>query len=116
MVSRVKVFNEINLDDIPLVGGKNASLGEMYNNLTSKGVNVPNGFATTSNAFWDYLTENRLQKPLKNLMDQLDRARFSNLGSIGEKARKLILNGEFSSDFSEEIINAYKNLSGNDLS
>ena len=116
MVSRVKIFNEINLDDIPLVGGKNASLGEMYNNLTSKGVNVPNGFATTSKAFWDYLTENRIQKPLKNLMDQLDRAYFSNLGSIGEKARKLILNGEFSSDFSEEIINAYKILSGNDLS
>lgn len=116
MASRVKIFKEINLDDIPLVGGKNASLGEMYNNLTSKGVNVPNGFATTSKAFWDYLTENRLQKPLKNLMDQLDRAHFSNLGSIGEKARKLILNGEFSSDFSEEIINAYKNLSGNNLS
>ncbi len=116
MASRVKIFNEINLDDITLVGGKNASLGEMYNNLTSKGVNVPNGFATTSNAFWDYLNENRIQKPLKNLMDQLDRAHFSNLGVIGEKARKLILNGEFSSDFSEEIIHAYKNLSGNDLS
>jgi len=116
MTSRIKIFNEINLDDIPLVGGKNASLGEMYNNLTSKGVNVPNGFATTSKAFWDYLNKNRIQKPLKSLMDQLDRAHFSNLGSIGEKARKLILNGEFSSDFSEEIINAYKNLSGNDLS
>lgn len=116
ITSRVKIFNEINLDDISLVGGKNASLGEMYNNLTSKGVNVPNGFATTSNAFWDYLNENRIQKPLKNLMDQLDRAHFSNLESIGEKARKLILNGEFSLDFSEEIINAYKNLSVNDLS
>ncbi|NND78726.1 MAG: phosphoenolpyruvate synthase, partial [Maribacter sp.] len=116
MASRIKMFNEINLDDIPLVGGKNASLGEMYNKLTSKGVNVPNGFATTSNAFWDYLTENGLQKPLSNLMDQLDRTHFSNLGSIGEKARKLILNGEFSSDFSEEIINAYKGLSRNDLS
>ncbi len=116
MASRVKIFNEINLDDIPLVGGKNASLGEMYNNLTPKGVHVPNGFATTSKAFWDYLNENKLQKPLKNLMGQLDRGHYSNLGSIGEKARKLILNGEFSSDFSEEIINAYKNLSGNDLS
>lgn len=116
MASHVKMFNEINLDDIPLVGGKNASLGEMYNNLTSKGVNVPNGFTTTSKAFWDYLTENKLQRPLTNLMDQLDRAHFSNLGSIGEKARKLILNSEFSTDFSEEIINAYKNLSGNDLS
>jgi pyruvate,water dikinase len=116
MAPRVKIFNEISLDDLPLVGGKNSSLGEMYNNLTSKGVNVPNGFATTSNAFWDYLTENRLQKPLTNLMDQLDRANFSNLGSIGSKARKLILNGEFSLEFSEEIINAYTNLSGNHLS
>ncbi|MBT8301544.1 MAG: phosphoenolpyruvate synthase [Maribacter sp.] len=115
MTSRIKIFNEINLDDIALVGGKNASLGEMYNKLTSKGVNVPNGFATTSNAFWDYLTENRLQKPLSNLMHQLDHTHFSNLGSVGEKARKLILNGEFSSDFSEEIISAYKGLSRNDL-
>ena len=95
MASRIKIFSEIRLDDIPLVGGKNASLGEMYNELKSKGVKVPNGFATTSNAFWDYLNENRLQKPLKNLLNQLDRGQFSNLGSIGEKARKLILNGEF---------------------
>ncbi len=114
--SPVKIFSEINLDDLPFVGGKNASLGEMYNELKSKGVNVPNGFATTSNAFWDYLSENRLQKPLKNLLNQLDRGQFSNLGSIGQKARKLILNGKFSSDFSKEVINAYKDLSGNDLS
>ncbi len=113
--SRIKIFSEISLNDIPFVGGKNASIGEMYNNLTSKGVNVPNGFATTSNAFWDYLNENGLQKSLKNLLNQLDRGHFLNLGSIGEKARKLILNGEFSSDFSNEIINAYKNLSGNEL-
>lgn len=116
MASHIKIFNGISLADLPLVGGKNASLGEMYNNLTSKGVNVPNGFATTSNAFWDYLNENKLQKPLKNLLNQLDRGHYSNLGSIGEKARKLILNGEFSSDFTEEIINAYINLSGSDLS
>jgi len=48
-------FNEIRIEDVPSVGGKNASLGEMYQELTSKGVKIPNGFATTSEAYWHFL-------------------------------------------------------------
>nr|WP_321227953.1 phosphoenolpyruvate synthase [uncultured Psychroserpens sp.] len=110
MESRIKKFSEIAISDIGLVGGKNASLGEMYNKLTSKGVRVPNGFATTSAAFWEFLKENEIQETLKVLLTQLDRASYSNLEAIGEQARNYILNGTFSVDFSEEIKSAYKNL------
>ena len=67
MNSLIKPFNEININDIANVGGKNASLGEMFNQLSSKGVFVPNGFATTSLAFWEFLNENQLNKPLVEL-------------------------------------------------
>lgn len=51
----IEPFEEIEISDVPYVGGKNASLGEMYNQLTSQGVKVPNGFATTSHIFWSFL-------------------------------------------------------------
>ena len=60
-------FNEISIKDIPLVGGKNASLGEMYSKLTSKGVNVPNGFSLTSAAYWKFLKRTGLDKQIKEV-------------------------------------------------
>ena len=111
MESLIKTFNEISIKDIANVGGKNASLGEMYNNLSSKGILVPNGFATTSFAFWSFLEENQLNKPLLELLKTLDRKTYSNLNEIGEKARQVILKGKFSKQFSVKIIQAYKNLS-----
>ena len=60
----IKQFKEISIQDIGIVGGKNASLGEMYTQLTPKGVNVPNGFATTSFAFWEFLAENNIEHEL----------------------------------------------------
>lgn len=113
---RIKEFREIGISDLGLVGGKNSSLGEMYNQLTQKGLRVPNGFATTSAAFWEYLKENSIEEKLKDLLAQLDRKQYSNLREIGEKARKLILNGTFSSTFSKEIIEAYSRLCDEDLS
>ena len=116
MNSLIKPYNEININDIANVGGKNASLGEMFNQLSSKGVFVPNGFATTSLAFWEFLNENQLNKPLVELLKTLDRNTYSNLNKIGLKARQFILKGNFSQQFSNEIINAYKELSGkNDI-
>ena len=61
---RILWFDEINITDIPLVGGKNASLGEMYSKLTKKGVPVPNGFAVTSKAYWEFLAHKDLKKKL----------------------------------------------------
>ena len=58
-------FEEITIRDVPLVGGKNASLGEMYSSLTKKGVNIPNGFAISAAACWTFIRANRLQEKLK---------------------------------------------------
>ena len=65
----VKKFSDIGIKDISTVGGKNASLGEMYNQLSLKGVRVPNGFATTSVVFWQFLKENNYPIIQKKLGD-----------------------------------------------
>jgi len=110
MKKYIKHFDEIGIQDIPQVGGKNASLGEMYNKLNSQGLKVPNGFATTSIAYWNFLDENSLRKPLQITLAQLDTENYYNLNEIGAKARKLILGGKLSSDLSRKIIEAYQNL------
>ncbi len=115
MKSRVKKFQELGINDIGIVGGKNASLGEMYNELTSKGVRIPNGFATTSFAFWEFLKENKIQTPIENVLAQLDRKAYSNLAETGKQARELILGGSFSTSFSNEIVDQYIALCGADL-
>lgn len=106
----IKKFTHIGISDIASVGGKNASLGEMYNQLTSKGVSIPNGFATTSIAFWKFLKENDIQEALENIMSGLDRIEYSNLALIGERARSLILKSEMSTAFSQAIISSYNYL------
>lgn len=106
----IKKFNSIGISDIASVGGKNASLGEMYNQLTPKGVRIPNGFATTSKAFWKFLDGNDIREALKNIISGLDRHQYTNLGLIGERARSLILKSELSSSFSKAILNSYKEL------
>lgn len=108
----IKKFNTLGIADILTVGGKNASLGEMYNQLTPKGVRIPNGFATTSKAYWLFLDENNIREALKNILSGLDRNKFANLNLIGESARNLILKSHFSSSFSKAIKDAYRNLSG----
>ena len=65
-------FKEISKNDIPLVGGKNASLGEMISHLTKKGVNIPNGFALTTNFYWKFLEANGLDKVLKGFFKEFN--------------------------------------------
>jgi len=107
-------FDALGKNDVALVGGKNASLGEMANNLKSKGIQVPNGFATTASAFQYFLQYNKLNQPLNDLFLKLDTKDFSNLSQIGEQARMLVKNAEIPSDFKSEIISAYKELCGNE--
>jgi len=107
-------FDALGKNDVALVGGKNASLGEMANNLKSKGIHVPNGFATTASAFQYFLQYNKLNQPLNYLFLKLDTKDFSNLSQIGEQARMLVRNAEIPSDFKLEIISAYKELCGNE--
>jgi len=91
MVKYIKYFEEISINDVPLVGGENASLGEMCQKLKSKDVNVPDGFFTVSDAYWLLLDENRIRKSLSDILAQLDTNEFSNLSLIGNRCRQFLL-------------------------
>jgi len=104
-------FDEIFSKDVPLVGGKNASLGEMYSNLVKKGVNVPNGFALTSKAYWYYLKENGIDKKIKQIFKEFNPKNIKSLQETGQQVRKLILKAEFPEDLKKEILENYKKLS-----
>lgn len=108
MKDYIKYFSETGLADVAAVGGKNASLGELYNHLVPMGVCVPNGFAITSAAFEEFLLHNALSLPLRRLMQSLDKTGFTNLGEIGAAARQLILQGKIPGKIATAIIRAYK--------
>jgi len=112
MDSYIKQFKDISIADIAVVGGKNSSLGEMFSKLSSKGIPVPDGFATTTFAFEEFLTQNSLHVPLKDLMVQLDKKDYLNLKETGAKARKLLLNAELPKNLQTAVIGAYKELCG----
>jgi pyruvate,water dikinase len=112
MKSFIRQFKETGIADIAAVGGKNASLGEMISKLSSKGIPVPDGFAITSEAFESFLTHNLLQPKLKDLMQQLDKKKYSNLKEKGAIARKLFFEAELPKDLQLAIVQAYKKLCG----
>lgn len=112
MNTYTKKFKEIGIKDISKVGGKNASLGEMFSKLSSKGISVPDGFATTAFAFEEFLTKNALHSKLSDLMHQLDRKDYSNLNEVGSKARELMLAAELPQELQSAIRMAYKALCG----
>jgi len=86
----IKWFNEINIKDVDLVGGKNASLGEMYQNLTEEGIRIPNGFAITSDAYKMILDENNAWKKLHTLLDNLNPDNVQELQKCGKACRDII--------------------------
>jgi pyruvate,water dikinase len=104
-------FNEIGIEDIPLVGGKNASLGEMYQNLTKKGVKVPNGFAVTAYAYRYVLEKSGAMDDLKKALRGLNVKNVKNLAEAGRKARDIILHCEFPPELQVAIADAYEKLS-----
>ena len=108
----IKTFSEVSIADIGIVGGKNSSLGEMFSNLSAKGVAVPDGFATTAAAFEEFLSYNSLQASLYNLMLRLDRKNYANLKETGAKARGLIMDAALPAMLKWPIIYAYENLCG----
>ncbi len=115
-------FDEIGLNDLPLVGGKNASLGEMRRELTGLGVSIPNGFAVTVHAYHDFLDEGTVQewqyimkKPgvrenIRDILADLDVDNMENLSERGSRVRRLIYSLEFQRGVVEEIIKAYRKL------
>ena len=129
MKKYIRWFNEISLKDVPLVGGKNASLGEMYQKLSqeayprqrrggpskskiwNRGINIPNGFALTSNAFWYYLKFNGIDEKLEEIFGKFEPKSLRSLKETGNQARQLILKGKFPPDLEKEIILNYEKLS-----
>jgi pyruvate,water dikinase len=103
-------FDQIGITAIGEVGGKNASLGEMYTQLNPIGVTIPNGFALTANGYRLFTKTNHLVKPLEELLIQLDTNNYANLSVIGEKARALILAAVIPDEIREEIDKAYQSL------
>lgn len=106
----IKNFADIRIEDVPEVGGKNASLGEMYSALTPKGVKVPNGFAITAEAFRYYLRFNKLDEQISELLKDLDPDNTQQLSDIGGKIRAGIEYGNMPEDLEEQIKSAYKKL------
>ena len=104
-------FKEISHKDVPFVGGKNASLGEMYNSLSKKGVNIPDGFATTSFAFWHFMKKTGLKEKIEEILKDLDVSDIKNLQGKGKKVRDLILKSEIPNDLGKEILRSYHKLS-----
>jgi pyruvate,water dikinase len=103
-------FNEIELGDIPQVGGKNASLGEMIRELTAKGVSVPDGFAVTAEAYRYLLDSAGIGNEIEQVLSDLDTHDMHNLSEKGEKVRSLIYNATMPDDLSQAILEAYEKL------
>ncbi len=105
----IKFFDEISIQDVVTTGGKNASLGEMYCKLNPLGIQIPYGFASTSETYWHYIDSNNLRTGLSKLMWEIDKD-INKLKVNGEKARQLILTAKFPDNAASEIIRAYQEL------
>jgi len=119
MSTLIRYFRNIDMNDLSQVGGKNASLGEMFQKLTPLGIQVPDGFATTSEAYWQFIEKNRLRTQLTELLDQLDRQQFSNLEEIGKQIRATFLEAKIPTGVQHAIREGYNHLTehyGEDIS
>ncbi|MDD3647860.1 MAG: phosphoenolpyruvate synthase [Candidatus Dojkabacteria bacterium] len=104
-------FDELTNKDVAFVGGKNASLGEMYQKLTKKKILIPNGFALTAYAYRYFLIQNQLDMKIQELLEGLDTRNVRNLAKKGYAIRQAILESSFPEELKQEIRNAYKKLS-----
>ena len=109
--ARIRWFEDIGIDDIPLVGGKNASLGEMYRELASRGVKVPNGFAITAEAYRSFLRETGLDQRITQIIRGLDTRDLDNLRQRGRQIRQAMLAASLQQDLEQAIVEAYDRLS-----
>src|SRR5688500_2896074 len=97
-------FSELTMKDLADVGGKNASLGEMIRNLSPLGIAIPNGFAVTVTAFYDFLSFNAISPQIQVVLDRLNRLTLENLSEIGESCRALIMRGIFPGELKTAIL------------
>ncbi|MCX5925000.1 MAG: phosphoenolpyruvate synthase [Candidatus Dependentiae bacterium] len=107
----IKKFEEISIDDISLVGGKNASLGQMITHLSSAEITIPTGFTITTDGYWHYIDHNHFLAPMKHIMSQLvDITDTDLLAHTGHEMRALLSSGTMPADMAQEIYLAYHDL------
>jgi len=111
MSQYIKFFNQLTNKDVSQVGGKNASLGEMYKKLSSQGISVPNGFATTAKAYRYFLSKSGIKRQIKKILTGLNTKNTVDLAKRGAMIRQLIINAAFPQDLTKAIKQAYKKLS-----
>lgn len=110
-MKRIAWFKDLRIKNIPQVGGKNASLGEMYAKLVKKGIRIPNGFAITAEAYREFLTANGLDIKIKEALEGLDTKDLAGLQRRGWEIRGLLLNASLPELLKKDISLAYKKLS-----
>lgn len=103
-------FKDLGKNDVDIVGGKNASLGEMISNLSKAGIRVPNGFSTTAEAFRRFLAHNNLENKIYNELASLNIDHVDALQKSGAKIRQWVINGVFQEDLRQDIINAWETM------
>ncbi len=106
----VKWYSEVGIADVPSVGGKNAALGEMYSNLVPLGVNIPNGFALTADAYRHFFKDTGLDEKIKEILSDLDTSNIKNLQVRGKKIREIILEALLPQDLQDVVTKAYSEL------
>ena len=119
MARYIRWFKELSIDDVPTVGGKNASLGEMYRELTPKGIKVPNGFAITAEAYRELLRLSNSWDTLKAALEGLNPDDAKDLARRGAKARAIVYGAPLPEDMQQEILEAYEQMKqeyGEDMS
>ncbi|MCW8909635.1 MAG: phosphoenolpyruvate synthase, partial [Gammaproteobacteria bacterium] len=109
-MSYVLPFSAIGIHSIPEVGGKNASLGEMYSQLSSAGIKVPNGYATTAEAYHYFIKHNNLQEKISRALESLDVHDVKALAKTGKQIRSWMLHAEIPDEIAEDIIQGYLKL------
>lgn len=107
MTEHVLWFNQLGMHDVDKVGGKNASLGEMIQNLSSSDITVPNGFATTASAFWEFLDQSGLKDKINNALNELDIENIQALTKLGAEIRQWVIDTPLTPGFEDSIRKAY---------
>ena len=110
MYKYLRFFKDIGINDVPQVGGKNASLGEMFRVLTPKGINLPNGYSTTADSYYYYLDSTGIRSKIGEILDGLDITDVAELQKRGAEVRQLILDTPLPEDFEKEIREGYQEL------
>ena len=105
-------YQQLGMNDVNQVGGKNASLGEMISNLADAGVQVPGGFATTSYAFNEFLEQSGLEAKIHDVLDKLDVDDVNELAKVGEQIRNWIIDTPFQPELESAMVEAYEQLAG----